>query len=434
MPNEGLSGIETLTEAEIQPVLELLQGGDADDIARRSGVDKTHLFRLRDELLSRVARERARPSSQPARKVGRNDPCPCGSGKKYKHCCMTSDAKTTQADAEATSEPSEQRQAEQERLAQNIEKTFGLIRSGRYGHAIDSASRLLRRYPNEDRLHDITATAHLYTGAFEAAAAICCKRLEVAESEKAYFIAHRRYRDADIDHPALSYYYPPLTWLQKYWVALKAVEYQNGYPKPADPRIVSLIESLQTADDTAHFPQTGSDGLDLRRAALQTTLDELKAVGPAVVAYLLPLTIKYGWTGILVPEILAAVPCDASIRALLDISMFGFAYASGASLHYLEKQEPEVLAHIRSALTENRQFDPIKTGMVSVLGNMGGQAAYDLLIELLAHESPYIVNWAGDALGKFNNPDALDAMVAASERIGGQPMIDAAIEHLRDLD
>jgi preprotein translocase subunit SecA len=31
----------------------------------------------------------------PARKkqkVGRNDPCPCGSGKKYKHCCMRSEA------------------------------------------------------------------------------------------------------------------------------------------------------------------------------------------------------------------------------------------------------------------------------------------------------------------------------------------------------
>lgn len=23
-------------------------------------------------------------------KVGRNDPCPCGSGKKYKNCCLTS--------------------------------------------------------------------------------------------------------------------------------------------------------------------------------------------------------------------------------------------------------------------------------------------------------------------------------------------------------
>jgi len=32
------------------------------------------------------AMEKARPvRSGP--KVGRNDPCPCGSGKKYKHCC-----------------------------------------------------------------------------------------------------------------------------------------------------------------------------------------------------------------------------------------------------------------------------------------------------------------------------------------------------------
>jgi uncharacterized protein len=29
----------------------------------------------------------ARMSSAPAKKVGRNDPCPCGSGKKYKKCC-----------------------------------------------------------------------------------------------------------------------------------------------------------------------------------------------------------------------------------------------------------------------------------------------------------------------------------------------------------
>jgi hypothetical protein len=29
-----------------------------------------------------------RVSGPPPRDVGRNDPCPCGSGKKYKHCCM----------------------------------------------------------------------------------------------------------------------------------------------------------------------------------------------------------------------------------------------------------------------------------------------------------------------------------------------------------
>ncbi len=27
-------------------------------------------------------------------KIGRNDPCPCGSGKKYKQCCLTKAAST----------------------------------------------------------------------------------------------------------------------------------------------------------------------------------------------------------------------------------------------------------------------------------------------------------------------------------------------------
>jgi len=31
---------------------------------------------------------RGQTPNKPSRKVGRNDPCPCGSGKKYKHCCM----------------------------------------------------------------------------------------------------------------------------------------------------------------------------------------------------------------------------------------------------------------------------------------------------------------------------------------------------------
>jgi preprotein translocase subunit SecA len=33
-----------------------------------------------------AAMERAKPV-RTGPKVGRNDPCPCGSGKKYKHCC-----------------------------------------------------------------------------------------------------------------------------------------------------------------------------------------------------------------------------------------------------------------------------------------------------------------------------------------------------------
>ncbi len=32
-----------------------------------------------------------RPFVRGSKKIGRNDPCPCGSGKKYKHCCMKKD-------------------------------------------------------------------------------------------------------------------------------------------------------------------------------------------------------------------------------------------------------------------------------------------------------------------------------------------------------
>jgi len=31
------------------------------------------------------------PPAQETPKIGRNSPCPCGSGKKYKKCCMGKD-------------------------------------------------------------------------------------------------------------------------------------------------------------------------------------------------------------------------------------------------------------------------------------------------------------------------------------------------------
>ena len=34
-----------------------------------------------------VAWDAPQPATNPHRGVGRNDPCPCGSGKKYKKCC-----------------------------------------------------------------------------------------------------------------------------------------------------------------------------------------------------------------------------------------------------------------------------------------------------------------------------------------------------------
>ncbi len=42
---------------------------------------------LTDEARPRFAGRKAEPHRRPGTKLGRNDPCPCGSGKKYKNCC-----------------------------------------------------------------------------------------------------------------------------------------------------------------------------------------------------------------------------------------------------------------------------------------------------------------------------------------------------------
>jgi preprotein translocase subunit SecA len=42
------------------------------------------------DIVSQAAAELSKPKPKPQRsgpKVGRNDPCPCGSGRKYKQCC-----------------------------------------------------------------------------------------------------------------------------------------------------------------------------------------------------------------------------------------------------------------------------------------------------------------------------------------------------------
>ena len=45
---------------------------------------------LRDESEWSLPTSLGMPHREPLRKIGRNDPCPCGSGKKFKKCCLTS--------------------------------------------------------------------------------------------------------------------------------------------------------------------------------------------------------------------------------------------------------------------------------------------------------------------------------------------------------
>ena len=50
----------------------------------RSAFDRA----LDDPDRVRYAAPKQEPDRRPAAKIGRNDPCPCGSGQKYKKCCL----------------------------------------------------------------------------------------------------------------------------------------------------------------------------------------------------------------------------------------------------------------------------------------------------------------------------------------------------------
>ncbi len=71
-----------------------------DLLANRNNADRRALFAERglkpvDDALETLAvfeeeeeQEPIKPAANPNRNIGRNDPCPCGSGKKYKKCCL----------------------------------------------------------------------------------------------------------------------------------------------------------------------------------------------------------------------------------------------------------------------------------------------------------------------------------------------------------
>ncbi|WP_334183852.1 MULTISPECIES: SEC-C metal-binding domain-containing protein [Sphingomonadaceae] len=65
---------------------------DAEAHTRRGGslgYRRADLIPIWVEMLHRrrLENDPHRPSSIKRQKIGRNDPCPCGSGRKYKKCC-----------------------------------------------------------------------------------------------------------------------------------------------------------------------------------------------------------------------------------------------------------------------------------------------------------------------------------------------------------
>jgi TolA-binding protein len=91
-------------------------------------------------------------------KIGRNDPCPCGSGKKYKKCCMASDeaaaraARPAQPAAVPARRPSLASHArehdERDELTEASNAVVDLVQAGNLDAAEQGAHDLLARFPD----------------------------------------------------------------------------------------------------------------------------------------------------------------------------------------------------------------------------------------------------------------------------------------------
>jgi tetratricopeptide (TPR) repeat protein len=87
-------------------------------------------------------------------KTGRNDPCPCGSGNKYKRCCLEKDEARASAALQAKLDTSRARTDAlfepdpYDNLDDDSNAVVDLIHAGKLDEAEKAARELLVRYPD----------------------------------------------------------------------------------------------------------------------------------------------------------------------------------------------------------------------------------------------------------------------------------------------
>lgn len=94
-------------------------------------------------------------------KTGRNDPCPCGSGKKYKRCCQEKDEAAASASLETARQATRSRaRAELDALAAAGDldgvsiAVMDLVQAGMLDEAEAAARSLVSRFPEAHHGHN----------------------------------------------------------------------------------------------------------------------------------------------------------------------------------------------------------------------------------------------------------------------------------------
>ena len=89
-------------------------------------------------------------------KIGRNAPCPCGSGKKYKKCCLPLQTTSSLKPSSGTVHPV----ADLDDLDMLSNSVVDLIKEGRLDEAQRTCKELMTRYP--DQIDGIERLAQVY--------------------------------------------------------------------------------------------------------------------------------------------------------------------------------------------------------------------------------------------------------------------------------
>ena len=423
---------QSLSQEVRDAILKVIEGGDAEEIAKGIGMEPARLLSLRDTFVEHSMRQ-ALLGAAAERKIGRNEPCPCGSGKKYKRCCLAKHENTRDF-LRGTRAQDIPQTDKKENIPPFVLTGFDLLAAEKYEAASAHAAELLKANPEDDRLHDTLVTGLLASGRYDDAVAISRSRWEVAREEKAFYLAHGYHRRQPQGEEASSpHFYAPETWLEKYWIAAKAKEYRALIPESRDSHLEDLITELLTVNDRERFRDQKEKGLEERRKALEPTLEKLKNAGPAAIPYLLQVVWRYSWATLFIPELLAHFGTDLAIRSLIDISMFGYHFVSESCLQHLEALGAAALPPIREALRRDPEFDPIKVGLIAMLANVQAPEVERMLEDLLDHDEPVVVDWAGLGLGKRKRVDLLERLEQAAARMDKAPRLTWAIDHLRKL-
>jgi hypothetical protein len=136
---------------------------------------------------------------------------------------------------------------------------------------------------------------------------------------------------------------------------------------------------------------------------------------------------QFSWAALFVPDILAHYSTEMAIRSLMEITMFNYHFVSEAILG------TDALPYIRDAFDRDHDFDELKVGFINMLSNLDAPGVDDFLLELLDHEKPAVVDWAGLVLGKRDRVDLLPILEEVNTRIGHKPRISWAINHLKKI-